>query len=159
MTKQIREALARVGVETFEKLAFMFAFSEDGELGQPIENAVSASVEFSGPFSGRVTMCISGNLLPELAANMLGLDDEADVSPDQQYDALKETLNVVCGNLLPAISGRDPIFNMEMPKVLSQAEMPEPEAVSRVRLEFDEGGCEIAICVDGGIPDGVLCFD
>jgi len=158
MTKQIREALAQVGVETFEKLAFMFAFLEDGEPVEQIEDGVSADVVFSGPFAGRVTMNISAALLPELAANMLGLDDEAEVTLEQRYDALKETLNVVCGNLLPAIAGRDPIFNMEMPRVLSQDEMPEPEAVSRVRLEFDEGECEIAIYVEGGIPEGILCF-
>jgi len=158
MRKQIHEALAQVGVETFEKLAFMFAFLADGEPAEQIEDAVSAGVVFSGPFSGRVTMNISAALLPELAANMLGLDDEAEVTLEQQYDALKETLNVVCGNLLPAIGGRDPIFNMEMPKVLSQDEMPEPEALSLVRLEFDEGECEIAIYVEGEIPEGILCF-
>ena len=157
MTEQIREALSQVAVETFEKLAFMFAFPDDEERGEEMEDMVSAGVVFSGPFSGRVTMHISAALLPELAANMLGLDDEADVTPDQQYDALKETLNVVCGNLLPAIAGRAPIFNMEMPKVLSQDEKSELEAVSRVRLEFDEGECEVAIYVDGEIPEGILC--
>jgi len=151
MTEQIREALSQVAVDTFEKLAFMFAFPEPGEPGQQIEDVILAGVVFSGPFSGRVLMGISAALLPELAANMLGLDDEADVTLEQQYDALKETLNVVCGNLLPAIAGREPIFNMEMPKILSQDEMRESESLARVRLEFDEGECDLAIYVDGGV--------
>jgi CheY-specific phosphatase CheX len=159
MTEQIREALSQVAVETFEKLAFMFAFPEDGEPGEPVEDMVSAGVVFSGPFSGEVTIHISKALLPELAANMLGLDDEADVTLDQQYDALKEALNVVCGNLLPAIAGREPIFNMEMPRVLSRDEMPKSDPVSGVRLEFDEGECKLAIYVEGGIPERALCFE
>jgi CheY-specific phosphatase CheX len=159
MTEQIREALSQVAIEMFEKLAFMFAFPAEGEAGQQIEDMVSAGVVFSGPFSGQVTIHISTAVLPELAANMLGLDDEADVTLDQQYDALKESLNVVCGNLLPAIAGREAIFNMETPKVLSRNEMPGSDPVARIRLEFDEGECELAIYVDGGIPEGALCFD
>lgn len=156
MTEQIREALSQVAVDTFEKLAFIFAFPEDGEPGQQMEDMVSAGVVFSGPFSGQVTIRISGAVLPELAANMLGMDDEADVTLDQQYDALKETLNVVCGNLLPVIAGQEPIFHMEMPRILPKDEMPATEALSRVQLTFDEGECEISIHVDGVIPEGAL---
>lgn len=159
MAEQIREALSQVAVETFEKLAFMFAFPGDEEPGQQIEELVSASVVFSGPFSGQIIIHISKAVLPELAANMLGLDDESDVTVDQQYDALKEALNVVCGNLLPVIAGRQHIFNMKMPRILPQDEIPQSEPVSRVRLEFDEGECKIAMYVDGGIPEGALCLD
>jgi CheY-specific phosphatase CheX len=157
MPEQIREALSQVAVDTFEKLAFMFAFPEDGGQTEQMKDMVSASVVFSGPFSGLVTIRISGAVLPELAANMLGMDDEADVTLDQQHDALKETLNVICGNLLPAIAGQEPIFNMEMPRILSQGEISETDALFKVRLEFDEGQCEISIHVDGEIPEGVLC--
>ena len=159
MAEQIRKALSQVAVETFEKLAFMFAFPEDEDPGEQVEALVSASVVFSGPFSGQVIIHISKAVLPELAANMLGLDDESDVTVDQQHDALKEALNVVCGNLLPVIAGRQHIFNMKMPQILSRDEIPESDPVSEVRLEFDEGECKVAIYVDGEIPEGATCLD
>jgi hypothetical protein len=157
--ERLSEVLLQVAIDTFEKLAFMFAFSSDEEEPEQTKDMVSAGVVFSGPFSGLVTIRISKAVLPELGANMLGMDDEADVTMDQQHDALKETLNVICGNLLPAIAGQEPIFNMEMPRILSEDEMNETSALSKARLEFDEGQCEVSIHVDGTIPEGLLSLD
>ncbi|MCD6306866.1 MAG: chemotaxis protein CheX [Deltaproteobacteria bacterium] len=154
MGTSVSQVISQVGIETFEKLAFMFAFPKE-ETGQPVENRVSAGVVFRGPFSGRVIMHVSDTILPELAANMLGLEDEGAVTLDQQYDALKETLNIVCGNLLPAIAGEEPVFHVEMPCILSGEEDLSSAPEARVGLELDEGECEIALYVDqGDLPKG-----
>jgi len=155
MGTSIRQVLSQVAIETFEKLAFMFAFPKE-EAGQPVENRVSAGVVFRGPFSGQVIIHISDAILPELAANMLGVEDEGAVTLDQQYDALKETLNIVCGNLLPAIAGDEPVFHVEMPRILSGGEGLSSVPESIARLELDEGECEIALYVDqGDLPKGL----
>ncbi len=145
-----------MAVETFEKLAFMFAFPEDEAPPEEMGDTVSGSVVFSGPFSGMLIVRISVAVLPELAANMLGLDDEAAVTLDDRHDALKETVNVICGNLLPVIAGREPIFNMETPVILSEEEDEGRQALSTARLSFDEGECEVSIYVDGELPEAVL---
>ncbi|MFP3911509.1 MAG: chemotaxis protein CheX [Desulfobacteraceae bacterium] len=156
MPEKIDEALSRVAVETFEKLAFLLAFPEDDALGEEMGDTVSGSVVFTGPFSGILKIRISSAVLPELTANMLGLEDEAKVALDDRHDALKETVNVICGNLLPVIAGREPIFNMETPVILSKEEDRGRQALSTVRLSFDEGECEISIYVDGELPKEVL---
>ena len=159
MNEQLNEVLSRVAIDTFEKLAFMFAFPDEGDGTAPLEEAVCAGVGFSGPFSGEVDIRISDAVLPELGANMLGMDDEQNVTTEQKQDALKEALNVICGNFLPAIAGEEPIFNMEMPRILSLNEISDSEPLMRVRLEFDEGICDVLVFVEGEIPDGVLCVD
>jgi CheY-specific phosphatase CheX len=156
MTEQIRRVMTEVAIKTFEKLAFMFAFSADDDTADDIPDSVSASVRFSGPFSGCVTMRISKGVLPELASNMLGLDDEIDATPDQQFDALKETVNVVCGNLLPGIAGQEPVFTMAMPEVVSRDAVAESGALVSARVEFDEGKCGVELYIDGEIPEGFL---
>lgn len=158
MTEPIHEALKRIAIETFEKLAFIFAFPAD-DASEPLGgDMVSAVVAFSGPFSGRVVIHISRSVLPELAGNMLGLDEEGGATPDQEFDALKETVNVVCGNLLPAIAGREPIFNMTMPEILYD-DKTESVPVASSRLEFDEGECEVGVYIEGEMPEGVLIGD
>ena len=164
MKEPLNKMLSQTAIETFEKLAFLFAFPEEEGYGEEMGSMVSAGVVFSGPFSGSLVIAVSVTVLPELAANMLGIDEGIDISLDQQHDALKESLNVICGNLLPAIAGREPIFNMEMPVILSEsgggkkgvAGVAEGEVLSKAKLTFDEGGCELSFYVNGEIPDGAI---
>lgn len=159
MSQKIHEALSQVAVETFEKLAFMFAFPEDDVGSEDIEHPIYGQVRFSGPFSGMLTIVISSAVLPELAANMLGLDEETRVTQEERHDALKETINVICGNLLPVVAGPEHIFNMETPRVMPQNEDPQQDALARVGLSFDEGACVIGVSVDGEIPKQLLRVD
>lgn len=113
------ETVYRVAADTLESLALMFLVPED-ESPQPrprCNTYVAAS--FTGPFDGVLTLAVSDSILPELAANMLGLEDGHGATPEQQEDALKELANVVCGNLLPAIAGKEPVFHIGAPEVLA----------------------------------------
>ena len=68
-----------------KKLAFIFgAYRED--LG-PVPKAgpfVAVQVQFEGRFSGVLELRLSEAVLPELAANMLGVDDSGLVGIGQQ---------------------------------------------------------------------------
>ena len=65
-------------------------------------------------------MAVTQQTAQELTENMLGLDEgEAEISSDDQADALKETINVICGNLLPAIAGKDAVFDIQPPEILA----------------------------------------
>ncbi|MEJ2100068.1 MAG: chemotaxis protein CheX [Desulfobacterales bacterium] len=113
MSEKIRTILSRVAVKTFEELVFLCAFDEDEANSGQIEPAVAAKISFSGFVSGTLIMKLSAKILPQLTTNMLGVDEQEETTLDQQYDALKETLNVVCGNLLPEIAGEQEIFNID----------------------------------------------
>jgi chemotaxis protein CheY-P-specific phosphatase CheC len=158
MSEQVKELLSRVAGETLEKLAFMFSFPEDERGGMILDSAVAATVSFTGPFSGTLVMTVSNQLLPELAANMLGVDDE-ETTLDQQHDALKETINIICGNLLPAVAGEEAVFNIDAPLIIAEVESIK-EAIKKysnkpasiAKLNIDESECDLFLFVDGRIP-------
>ena len=163
MRAKLEEILSRVTIETLEKLAFMFAFPDDGEENPPTDFKVTAIVSFTGPFSGTLVITISTEVLQELAANMLGLDDGEEITEDQRFDALKETMNVICGNLLPAIAGDKIVFDIDVPEVLPAGQQvkkgagipDEHELSAKVSLDLDEGQCSFLLFLAGQIPDDV----
>lgn len=153
MENQIENSLFRVSTEVLEKLAFMFSFPEEDPEEIAPETQVVASVDFSGPVNGRLVLGVSTNILPELSSNMLGIDDEP--TAEEQFDALKELLNVICGNLLPVIAGKKIVFNVEAPVVHQQGDMGIPENMPKaasVRLDIEDEPCDISLFMDGDIP-------
>jgi len=164
MRAKLEEIMSQVTIDTLEKLAFMFAFPDEGEEGEPRDSMIAGSVSFTGPFSGTLVMAISNEVLQELAANMLGLDDGEETTEDHRSDALKETMNVICGNLLPAIAGDGVIFDIGVPGVLpADQEMKKgagiPDALessAKVNLDLDEGQCVLFLFLDGEIPKDVV---
>lgn len=164
MRAKLEEIMSQVTIETLEKLAFMFAFPDEGEENQPRDPMVAGSVSFAGPFSGTLVMTISIEALRELAANMLGLENGEETTEDHRSDALKETLNVICGNLLPAIAGDEMIFDIGVPGVLpADQEMKKGAGISdglepsaKVNLDLDEEQCTLFLFLDGEISKDVV---
>jgi len=160
MDEQIKKRLHRVAEEILEKLAFMFSFPEDegGEINY--DAVVAASVSFAGPFSGNLIMVVSEQILPELTGNMLGLDDKDETTLEQRHDALKELINVICGNLLPTIAGKHSIFNVNAPVILpggtnfSSDDGNKP--VSAVRLSIEDEPCNILLFVKDGLSPEMI---
>jgi len=156
MREQINEILYRVASETIEKLAFVFSFPEDERDDTFQGSVVTAGISFTGTFSGNLIMTVSTQVLPELAANMLGIDEE-ETTLDQQHDSLKELINVICGNLLPAIAGEEVIFNIGAPRIITQGDSSIKEDrrkhISRVKLTFEKGQSDLLLFVEGEIPE------
>ena len=156
MNEQAIEILTRVAGETLEQLAFIFSFPEEERDTLEDDSLVATSVSFAGPFSGTLVMTISAQILQELTANMLGMDDEEEIALDQQHDALKETINVICGNLLPAIAGKKAVFDLDAPKIIDEAEAIKKAAKTNdgraptaiVRLDIDDEPCDLFLFGD-----------
>lgn len=158
MVEKIKAVMSRVVIETLEQLAFLFSSSED-EIDLLTPNSMAVNVTFSGPFSGQLTMKMSKLVVLELTANMLGIDEEG-ITHDQQSDALKETINIICGNLLPAIAGDQAIFNINAPMIIDGEDIKEPEnAFSKAYFLIDDEMCAIYLFVDGDMNEGVLDID
>jgi len=164
MRAKLEEIMSQVTIDTLEKLAFMFAFPDEDEEGQPRDSMIAGSVSFTGPFSGTLIVTISIEGLQELAGNMLGLEDGEETTEDHRSDALKETMNVICGNLLPAIAGDEVIFDIGVPGVLPAdqemrkgAGIPDGrEPSAKVNLDLDEGQCVLFLFLDGAIPKDIV---
>jgi hypothetical protein len=140
--------LYEVGAETLGTLAMMMLAPETDFPAAAVGPLRSVSVSFAGPFGGELIVSASATLLPHLAANMLALEDPSTVTLDQQEDALKELANVICGNVLPAIAGKEPVFRVDVPRLLTNSEAAayRPSSV-RASLFLDAGHIELALCV------------
>ena len=164
MRAKLEERMSQVAIDTLEKLAFMFAFSDEGGEDPPADSAVAGSVLFAGPFSGTLLVAMSIEVLQELAGNMLGLDDGEDTTQEHRADALRETMNVICGNLLPAIAGDEVVFDISAPKIIpADQEMKKGAGIpdglmpsAKVNLDLDEGQCVLLLFLNGEIPEDAV---
>ncbi len=152
MSEKMKAILTQTAIKTFEELVFLFAFAEAEADTSQAKGVAVARVGFSGDFSGTLDIKLSAEVLPELTANMLGVDDDEETTLDQQYDALKETLNVICGNLLPAIAGKQKIFNIDPPEIISTEEAIKTnigqKAACNVTLSLDGEKCTLVLFTD-----------
>ncbi len=142
MAKKLETELYRAATLTFEELSFLLPTPEidEEQMNAPVEAAVS--VDFQGPFSGRLLVKVCGGLLPVIAANMLG--EEEAPSRSQQYDALGEIANVICGHMLPGIAGSKDLFHVSPPKMAESADSP---PMAEVQVGLGAGRADLLLFV------------
>jgi two-component system, chemotaxis family, chemotaxis protein CheY len=100
-----------------EKFAFMFSEAvEKEEVREPSSDAIGATISFSGPVSGALEMILPAEMCPAVAANVLGVDPDDDMAVKRGEDALKELLNVTCGQVLTGLAGEKAEFTVSMPE-------------------------------------------
>ena len=154
MNAAISGILSDVVVDTLEKLAFLFAVPLEGPAPEETRELATVCVRFSGPLRGGMRLSLSQPVLSELAANMLGADDGSALSADEQHDALRELINVICGNLLPLIGGNNAEFTIQTP-FISTAAAAEAGASAPVTagstLSVESGICRVALQLDGPV--------
>lgn len=142
----MEQALYQAAVLTFEELGFMFPVERQPAEQLSQEASVCIGVKFSGKISGQVVLQIENAILPTIAANMLGADD-LEFEREIQLDALGELTNVICGNTLPAIAGKQEIFRLSPPRTLMQTEINEcPVAVAY--LDVEENKADVMLYID-----------
>jgi len=161
MNNTLDETLARVAEEVLQSLAFVLpAFEGEEEATQPPsdESWITGRISFTGPFDGSLILRLSNALLPEIGANMLGLDFGESCSPEQQMDAFTELLNVICGNLLPALAGQQAVFNVGAAELIADGRAPEAVAgrplLAVARLHMEGGWAELAFFAPERIAAG-----
>jgi CheY-specific phosphatase CheX len=145
------QAMQAVVEETFATLAFMFPLDADRTAAAAPGTMARAVVEFSGPFRGALLLSASAEILEPLATNMMGLEDGACPSPEQEHDAFKELLNVICGNLLPAITSPREVFDVHEPRLLAAQDDGEPaigmKDVGMIDVDLDAWHVRLALRV------------
>lgn len=113
---QTKKALSDAFRNAVEQFAYMFA--EPYEIAAPPPSpgpCLMAEMSYVGPISGTLTMVIPESLCPAIAANALGLDPDEDDVTAGAHDAIKELLNITCGQMLTALAGEEPVFDLTIP--------------------------------------------
>lgn len=159
MEQKIQNIVAEVANDTLEKLAFLFVFPDEERVDDGPQPAMTGRVNFSGYFSGSLMIRISTSAVSELAVNMLGLDDDTEIPSAEEQDAFKEMINVVCGNILPAIAGNQVEFSIGAPEILSEsdseAEINKEKPLCVVRLMLEDGFCDVYFFIEGELPETI----
>lgn len=151
MSSTMVQSLSRATTATFEELALLFPEHQlsDEQSAAPLDIAVS--VDFRGPFNGRLVLEVSTSILPLAAGNMLG--EHEGKQPPLQRDALGELANVICGNVLPAIGGQEAVFHLSAPKLHEEgAHVSRDEDAPQAHAEFgvEDGRAKVSLYVFGG---------
>jgi len=132
MPPEHQPTIERVLTDVMEQMAFVFADpAEADELPAQLDDAVAVSLSFRGAASGSLELVTSASVCRELAVNLSG-DDEAGDDPRLGRQALMELTNVICGQLLTAVAGPEPVFDLDPPRLGEGAE-------AWTRMRADDG--------------------
>lgn len=109
--------------DIFGDLAFLVAEDDPGA-ANTMNRWLHGSVMYRGPFTGRLECWTTPAFARGLAVNMLGIDATEEPAAGASEDALRELLNVLCGNLVTRRFGRDSVFDLGMPDVVAADQAP-----------------------------------
>ena len=114
----VRAAFLEVLSGVLERFAFMFVESADecGAEGDVKGAYLYAVITFTGRTQGAISLAAPDDLCREMAANVLGMDPSETVETAGE-DALKELVNIICGELTVALYGNEDVFNLTVPNL------------------------------------------
>jgi hypothetical protein len=149
MPNLLANSLHKAAVLTFEELSFMLPNEDPEDLQLAAPGTIGARISFRGAFTGTLAILICGDLLPRLSTNMLGQETPPD--PPQQLDALREVANVICGNLLPEVAGRQAVFDICPPEILTPSDLrtfSDVPPVAETQVGLHEGRVDLFLYLD-----------
>ena len=137
--------LAAVVTEVLGDMAFMV--SDDAPPEMPVGAVwMQAEVRYHGPPDGTLRCWCTRAFATQLAANLLGIEPEEGEAFGAADDALREFMNVLCGQLITNWHGTETVFNLSIPTVQECDETP--------RTADTAGDSSCALSLDG---EPLLC--
>jgi CheY-specific phosphatase CheX len=140
MQQQKSATLTTIFSEVLANLAFMFTDEEQIELS-PADAWLETVISYQGPTQGTLRFRCTTDFSILLAANLLGIDPQDEEADAKARDAVKEFMNIVCGQLVTAVHGSENIFNLTIPTITELREAPD--------LHADDGSDSATLSVDG----------
>jgi CheY-specific phosphatase CheX len=119
MNSEWKAALSTALQEVFENLCFMLPANVGGSLPPDMGSLsrVVVAVDFSGDGEGTLHVTLPDSMIATITSNMLGEDGPLPL--EQQYEAVCELANIVCGNVLPRVAGERAVFDLATPRVIA----------------------------------------
>lgn len=149
------QPLTDVFCRVMESMAFYFLDPIEADEARDLSDTVSqyqqVTMRFDGPHKGSILMYMPLSMFTTLSANMLGVDEGDQQALSQQNDAVRELLNIVCGQSLTEIWGTGPVFDLRIPQMVevSTAELHNViEHTSACCFKCDGGLVILDMCVD-----------
>ena len=123
MQDQKTLTLTTVLSEVLANLAFMF--TDDGEFEPPVgQRWLETVISYEGSVSGSLRLACTATFTEKLAANLLGMDSGEETTEQESIDAVKEFMNVVCGQYVTTLCGAEEVFNLGIPEAVELTSEP-----------------------------------
>ena len=122
-----RLSLADVVTAVLGDLAFMIS---DAEPAPPPPGAVwlRGEVSYDGPAQGTLCCLCTREVAAQLAANLLGTEAYEAEAQTGAEDALREFINVLCGQLVVIWHGKTATFTLGIPTASETTQLPTSSA-------------------------------
>jgi len=119
MDKNSQTVIDEIFCKVLEKQAFLFPDKTlAAELPPQSGNILCANIAFHGDIAkGKISFYAPETMCQEIAANFLGIESDSEEAESKAPDALKEMLNMVCGNFLTDFAGEEAVFDLTVPSV------------------------------------------
>jgi len=145
MNDEWTAALSEAVREVFENLCFMVpAEASVPPTEAPGEARILVDVDFSGARRGLLRLDVPDRMISTVASCMLGEDGPVEL--EEQYAAIGELANIVCGNALPRMVGERAVFDLAMPRVIATRQSESHltfDAAATVMLDEGQVGASI----------------
>lgn len=152
MKAQIEKKLMDAAVKTFEETCFMYIMPELEDIQDKLPIDAVAEIKYRGNFTGKLVIEIRGGLLDAIAVNMLGQEKP---SLQQKQDALGEIANIICGNVIPALSSQGGEYKIESPSIIRENQTQSNllgEPLAHTVLNLNQGRADLKFFVNGYYP-------
>ncbi len=118
-----KELLSEIVCKVFEQTAFLFPEKVNFLEGMSFDDfeLISVNLEFRGDKEGETVLIIPIDLCRELAANLLGEDPAEGEDREKCYDAAREILNIITGQMLTELFGQKALFSLDSPRATELA--------------------------------------
>lgn len=120
--------LTEIFSEILANLAFMFTDDDDADL-DPADTWIETSISYVGPQGGLLRFTCTRAFTGQLAANLLGVDPEDEEAEVKSEDAVKEFMNILCGQWVTASLGTQDVYNLTIPQC-KEVSPPDPAAAA-----------------------------
>jgi chemotaxis protein CheY-P-specific phosphatase CheC len=107
--------LREIFSDILANLAFMFTDDDLPEV-EVDEVWFETTIRYEGPTQGRLRLYCAQSFMTTLAGNLLGVDPDDSEADIKSVDAVKELMNILCGQLVTQFYGADAVFNLSIPE-------------------------------------------
>lgn len=134
--------LTTIVSDVLANLAFLFTDGDDANGAGTLETerVWHTRVSYYGPCAGTLCLTSPQAFAELLATNLLGLDRDDPDLPARAEDAVKEFMNILCGQFITTVHGSEDVFNLSIPSVEHDGSGP---------LNTERGVATEVLCVEG----------
>ena len=124
MQEQKTATLTAIFSEVLANLAFMF--TDEDQIDPPTgEVWLETTIGYCGPVKGTLRLWCTRGFSHCLAENLLGIVEGDDDAEQAANDAVKEFMNIVCGQFITSAYGEEDVFDLTIPQSTELPQAPD----------------------------------